>query len=77
MTNLFAAAIECLRNEDLEFCGDDNQPAIRVLEAAGRVDKEWTLFWLDKEHLTMPGYRVDAFLALLAALPDATPSKGD
>lgn len=44
--------------------------AIRVLEAAGRVDKDKAEAWLDAAHAGCPDYDVkDAIRALLAALP--------
>jgi hypothetical protein len=82
-TGPFDAVISCLRLEE-EFLHRTNyegryMPAIRVLEAAAKVDKKDCLLWLNrakswfvkegKTTMDIP-YPLDQIRALLNALPD-------
>jgi hypothetical protein len=71
---MFDIAISILRS--IHFTEGDqmvsNEPAIRVLEAAAKVDKRQAEAWLDAAHAGCPDYDVkDDIRALFAALPDA------
>ena len=79
MTNPFDAAIERLRRSETQGCEPDIEAAIRVLEAAGRVDKSSLEGWLAatrlklREDIRRSGLIRKAFddmSALLSALPD-------
>jgi hypothetical protein len=77
MTNPFAAAIECLRNDgdgDMWFHEDEKQAAIRLLEAAGKVDKvkcqrAMDVLFYAHDHIA------DQVIALLSSLPDRPKEK--
>jgi hypothetical protein len=73
---MFDAAIRELRIALAELAYDDDREqvraALRVLEAAGKVDKRQAEAWLDAAHAGCPDYDVkDDIRALFAALPDA------
>lgn len=72
--NPFEAALECLRAQDIEFGTPENAPAIAVLEAAGKVDKDRAVHECMRsvdEYLGADGDEDwDAIKALLCALPD-------
>jgi hypothetical protein len=72
---MFDAAIQILRNWVIFGQGENKQSAeaaIRVLEAAAKVDKRQAEAWLDAAHAGCPDYDVkDDIRALFAALPDA------
>jgi len=81
MTNPFDAAIERLRRSETQGCEPDIEAAIRVLEAAGKVDKERAVKYMsnigvgayetDGESPYTPGDKQAASIrALLAALPE-------
>ena len=79
MTNPFDAAIERLRRSETQGCEPDIEAAIRVLEAAGRVDKERFIEGIDEANQfdrlhrnVMSGYGlfIEDLEAIAAALPD-------
>jgi len=84
MKNPFEAAIKILLREELRFVDPPNGigAAIRVLEAAGKVDKKSALALLDEaavwgnaEGENWQGE--DSFRALLESLPDEPKEKKD
>ena len=74
MSNPFEAAIRVLRRADEDEFIDDYGPAIRVLEAAGRVDKEKALTAMTWIPAKTPGFM--ELHDLCSALPDGQVKKG-
>jgi len=78
MKNSFEVAIKVLQEADKDAFYDDYGPAIRVLEAAGKVDKELAIKTLRRLYHPMfqeKGRPVsvpifDSIMPLLEALPD-------
>jgi len=89
MTNPFDAAIERLRRSETQGCEPDIEAAIRVLEAAGKVDKNNCLDYLHHTGAILTLSEVEAYAgkwnaaeqtseyqihSLLAALPENVPA---
>jgi len=83
MTNPFDAAIERLRRSETQGCEPDIEAAIRVLEAAGKVDKERAVRYMSnigvgayetdgESPYTPSDKQADSIRALLSALPEVT-----
>jgi len=81
MKNSFEVAIKVLQEADKDAFYDDYGPAIRVLEAAGKVDKELAIKTLRRlyhprfnqgpDPISVPIF--DAIMPLLEALPEPKP----